>query len=138
MLAAERMAHGAIEHWKFVAPALTAPKTKEECERLITVLDEVLDYGGADEDSPLSILAERIGELIEGYETEQDPIPDARPEDVLRFLMDQHDLKQADLPEVGAQSVVSAVLSGKRHLNIRQVAALSARFGIPADVLIER
>ena len=138
MLAAERMAHGAIAHWKFVAPALTAPQTKEECERLITVLDQVLDTGGADEDSPLSILAERIGELIEGYESEHDPILDARPADVLRFLMDQHGLKQADLPEVGAQSVVSAVLSGKRQLNIRQVAALSARFGTPADVFIAR
>ena len=86
----------------------------------------------------MMLAAERFGKLIEGYETEHDPIPDARPADVSRFLMDQHGLKQADLPEVGAQSVVSAVPSGKRHLNIRQVASLSARFGIPADVFIER
>ena len=44
--------------------------------------------------------------------------------------MEQHDLRQADLPEVGSQGVVSEVLSGKRKLNIRQVRALAARFGV--------
>ena len=33
----------------------------------------------------------------------------------LRELMNQHGLTQKDLPEIGAQSVVSAVLSGKRR-----------------------
>ena len=54
----------------------------------------------------------------------------------LAFLMDQHDLRQCDLPEVGAQSVVSAVLAGKRALNLRQTAALARRFGVPVDALI--
>ena len=103
----------------------------------MTVLDEVLDAGGSEETSPLAILAERIGDLIEGYEKEHYPIPDANPADVLRFLMDQHDLKQAEIPEIGAQSVVSAVLSGKRQLNLRQVSALSRRFGVSADVFME-
>ncbi len=55
---------------------------------------------------------------------------------VLRFLMGQHGLKQADLPEIGAQSVVSAILNGKRQLNLRQVSALSKRFGVSAEVFI--
>jgi HTH-type transcriptional regulator/antitoxin HigA len=50
--------------------------------------------------------------------------------------MDQHDLRQCDLPEVGAQSVVSAVLAGKRGLNLRQTAAPARRFGVPVDALI--
>jgi len=51
--------------------------------------------------------------------------------------MEQHRLKQADLPEIGAQSVVSDVLSRKRRLNVRQVSALLRRFGVSADVFIE-
>ena len=45
--------------------------------------------------------------------------------------------KQSDLPEVGPQSVVSEVLSGKRKLNVRQVSALAKRFRLPADVFIQ-
>ncbi len=44
-------------------------------------------------------------------------------------------LRQRDLPEVGAQSVVSAVLAGKRAPNLRQTAALARRFGVPVDTL---
>jgi HTH-type transcriptional regulator/antitoxin HigA len=47
--------------------------------------------------------------------------------------MEQHGLRQCDLPEVGAQSVVSAVLAGKRELNLRQTQALARRFAVPMD-----
>jgi HTH-type transcriptional regulator/antitoxin HigA len=40
------------------------------------------------------------------------------------------------LPEVGAQSVVSEVLSGKRALNLRQTQALAKRFCVPMDALV--
>lgn len=49
--------------------------------------------------------------------------------------MEQHGLRQSDLPELGPQSVVSAVLSGKRALNLRQVKALAARFHVPMEAL---
>jgi len=78
-----------------------------------------------------------VGDLIEAYESQRHSVPDASPVDVLVFLMEQHGLKQADLPEIGAQSVVSDVLGGKRLLNLRQVSALSKRFGISADAFIE-
>jgi len=49
--------------------------------------------------------------------------------------MEQHGLRQCDLPEVGAQSVVSAVLAGKRSLNLRQARALAQRFQVPIEAL---
>ena len=39
------------------------------------------------------------------------------------------------LPEMGVQSVVSAVLSGKPSLNLRQTQALARRFGVPMEAL---
>jgi HTH-type transcriptional regulator / antitoxin HigA len=48
--------------------------------------------------------------------------------------MKEHGLSQADLPEVGNQSVISMLLSGARNLNIRQIRALSKRFAVPATV----
>ncbi|MDT4865489.1 Antitoxin HigA [compost metagenome] len=50
--------------------------------------------------------------------------------------MQEHGLNQSDLPEIGAQSVVSEILKGKRQLNIRHIRALAARFGVPAEVFV--
>ncbi len=50
--------------------------------------------------------------------------------------MDQHGLKQSDLPEVGSQGVVSEILNGGRELNVRQIKALSSRFGVPAAAFL--
>lgn len=133
---AKDVATETVEHWKQLAPALTAPQSEGDHGHLVAVLDEILDTGGADETSTLATLAERIGELVEVYETERHPIPDVSPAEVLVFLMEQNGLKLEDLPEIGAPSVVSAVLNGKRELDIRQVATLSKRFGVPADVFI--
>ena len=52
------------------------------------------------------------------------------------FLMEQHELKQGDLPEIGSQGVVSEILAGKRELNVRQVRALSKRFGVSAATFV--
>ena len=44
--------------------------------------------------------------------------------------MDEHELTQSDLPEVGSQGVVSEILNGKRELNVRQVRALARKFKV--------
>ncbi len=54
----------------------------------------------------------------------------------LKYLMEQHGLKQTDLSEIGSQGVVSQILTGKRELNIRQVRALSKRFGVSAATFV--
>ena len=50
--------------------------------------------------------------------------------------MEEHDLTQSDLPEVGSQGVVSEILGGKRALNVRQIRALSERFGVSPAVSV--
>lgn len=127
----------AIEHWPQVAPLLTTPRTKAEFERLVEALDEVLDAGGADERNPLASLADHLGSLIADYESSRRPMREMPVKRFLRELMKQHGLKQADLAEIGTQSVVSEVLNGKRKLNLRQVSALARRFQLPADAFIQ-
>ena len=71
------------------------------------------------------------------YEQAHHTTPDAAPHEVLRFLMNQHDLKQRDLQlEIGGQSVVSHILNGTRPINARQAKALAARFGVSAAAFI--
>jgi HTH-type transcriptional regulator/antitoxin HigA len=75
--------------------------------------------------------------LIEDYERARWPRAAPTLPDLLAYLMDQHGLSRADLmPLFGTASRVSEVLNGKRGLSLAMVRRLSARFHIPADLLI--
>jgi HTH-type transcriptional regulator/antitoxin HigA len=124
------------EHWQFVSPLLRKPKTEDDYDMLVQALDELLDLVGEDESHPLMSLVDIIGEWIEAWDHEHRPMPKASGVDVLRYLMREHGLSQSDLPGVGAQSVVSEVLSGKRQLNLRQIRWLAERFGVSVETFI--
>lgn len=73
--------------------------------------------------------------LIERYEETNYALPKASPADVLRFLLSQHGLRQRDLADdLGGESVVSEVLSGKRRLNAAHIEQLSKRFHVSPAV----
>ena len=86
--------------------------------------------------TPLQVEAiELLTLLIERYEEEHFSIPQASPADVLRFLLERHGLKQRDLAgDLGGESVVSEVLSGKRKLNATHIEQLSKRFRVSPAV----
>ncbi|HLD67620.1 MAG TPA: transcriptional regulator [Pseudomonas sp.] len=124
----------ASEHWRYVAPLLAKPGNEDDYDALVNALDELLGMVGEDEDHPLASLAVHMGDLIEAYDEARRPLPAVGGIEVLRYLMQEHGLSQADLPEVGAQSVLSEILGGKRQLNVRQIRALATRFGVSAEV----
>ena len=126
----------AMKAWARVAPLLTPARNRADYVRLVEALDTVLDAGGTDQKHPLAGLADALGKLIAEYERVRVPLREMPVPDFLRELMRLHGLKQSDLPEIGPQSVVSAVLNGRRQRNVRQIAALRARFHLPADVLL--
>jgi len=73
--------------------------------------------------------------LIDRYEQDHYPIPEAEPADVLRFLLEKNGLTQRDIArELGSESTVSLVLSGKRQLNRDHIARLSRRFNVSPAV----
>ncbi|WP_245442901.1 hypothetical protein [Methylobacterium terrae] len=89
------------EHWSYFAPLLTKPTTDEAYQRLVEQLDEVLALAGEDEDHSLSLLASRMGDLIEAYDEERRPLPMASGAEVLRAVMQERGLGQSDLPKSG-------------------------------------
>jgi HTH-type transcriptional regulator / antitoxin HigA len=94
-----------------------------------------LDQRSAKLTSAEKELAELLTLLIEDFESKHYELPRVKPLDVLRFLMEQHDLKQKDLVDVfGTPSIVSEVLSGKRKLNKEHIARLRERFHVSLDV----
>jgi len=102
----------------------------------LAFVEECFERFGSDERHPVFALVDVVADRIRDYEDRVHPWPDtSTPATVLASLMEEHGLKQSDLPEIGAQSVVSAVLAGKRQLNLRQVKALAKRFSVPLEVL---
>jgi HTH-type transcriptional regulator/antitoxin HigA len=109
---------------------------KAQYERLLACVEALMEAYDDRAGNPLGGLLLLLAERIREYEDRVRPWPDtATPASLLAFLMEQHGLRQSDLPEVGSQSVVSAVLSGKRDLNLRQIKALAARFHVPMEAL---
>ena len=123
--------------WAKLANVLAMPRSEIDYQQRLTLLNELLDEVGDDENHPLIDLVDTLGTLIEAYEEEHYPIPQTTPASVLRFLMEEHDLKQSDLKlEIGSQGVVSEILNGKRQLNTRQIKGLSKRFHVSPAVFL--
>ncbi|MBA3874698.1 MAG: hypothetical protein H0X30_36685 [Anaerolineae bacterium] len=59
--------------WPSIAQILYFPHTEAEYDRLVAVLDQLIDEVGEDEAHPLASLMEVIGVLIEKYEDEHVP-----------------------------------------------------------------
>ena len=120
------------------ALGLTGPiRDEAHYEAQLGFVEECFDTFGADENHPVFGLVAIVGERIRGYESRQHPWPDnSSPASIVAWLMEQYELEQKDLPEIGPQPVVSAILAGKRKLNLRQIKALAARFNLPLAALI--
>ncbi len=122
--------------WPLIDNVLALPHKEEEYQKLVALLDEVIDIVGEDESHPLASLMETLGTLVESYEMQNIPEISSNPIQTLHSLMEEHNVKQSDLPEIGTQGVVSDILSGKRKLNVRQIRALSKRFNVSTAVFI--
>jgi len=101
---------------------LTHPE--KHYRKMVKRADLLSDVIGSSKKHPLLNLFELTSELIRAYDLERFDVPDTKPWELLSFLMEEHGLKQSDLPELGNQSVVSQILSGTRDLNVRQINSL--------------
>jgi HTH-type transcriptional regulator/antitoxin HigA len=69
--------------WSSLAGKVFVPHSEEEYDRLIALLDSLVDEVGEDESHPLASLMEVVGVLIEKYEDEHIPVlTEALPGDV--------------------------------------------------------
>jgi HTH-type transcriptional regulator/antitoxin HigA len=104
---------------------------------MVGLMNKLVDEIGDRETHPLMGLLDIVSFFVRDYEERNIEIPNAEPPAVLRFLMEQHSLRQADLAGIfGSQSNVSEVLNGKREINARQARALAERFSVSPAVFI--
>ena len=121
-------------------------QTEPEYVLSVKVMQELLKFANkheaecsGDKDyAELIKFIKALGTLIGDYE--RTAYPDwvkrtTKGHEALAFLMEQGGLKQSDLSkELGGQSVVSSILSGRRFLNLKQIKALAKRFGVSPAV----
>lgn len=111
---------------------------EQELTRLTEEVDRLMTKGiklglSPEEGSLLQLLAR----LIEDYEDEHYPIEDAPPHEVLKFIMEQRDLKQSDLLDIfGSSGIASEVVNGKRSISKTQAKKLAERFKVSVELFI--
>lgn len=102
-------------------------KSPKDYEKALNSMETVFD----ETKGHLADYAETLTILIEHYEEAHFPIKEASGLDILKFLMDQNDLKQKDLVGLlGGKSAVSDILNGKRPLNLKHIRNLSEKFNV--------
>jgi HTH-type transcriptional regulator/antitoxin HigA len=90
---------------------------------------------GSVESDELDVLAT----LIEAYERKHFPIDMPDPVEAIKFRLEQEGKDyRALIGVIGQRTRVYEVLRGKRSLSLNMIRELHDKFGIPANVLIQR
>lgn len=113
-------------------------QSEEEFDRLaaeLEALDAIEEVRELDaEERELQAL---LAHLCTEYEDRTVPPPASTPLDVLRFLMQQNELRPVDLTDVfGSRSVTSQVLNGKREMSKEHARRLAHRFRLSVEAFI--
>jgi HTH-type transcriptional regulator / antitoxin HigA len=125
-----------IKVWPTVSKVISTLRTEEQYNKAVKRLDQLIDKVSEKPNDTLDSLIDILGTLIEDYENKYVPEPVGDPISSLKHFMEEHNLKQSDLSEIGSQGVVSEILNGKRQLNIAQIKALSKRFNVSPAVFV--
>ena len=125
-----------IKVWPVVSKVLSTFETEQQYNKAVGWLDELIDKVSENEAPLIESLIDTLGTLVKDYEDRNIPAPNANPIDCLKFLMEEHNLKPSNLPEMGNQEVVSDILSNKKPLTVKQIKVLSERFNVSPAVFV--
>jgi HTH-type transcriptional regulator/antitoxin HigA len=111
-------------------------ENEEELERAEEIIDRLLSKGenlSPEEEKLLDL----ISDLVEKYEEEHYPFPEATPNEILKFLMEDRGLKQKDLLSIfGSTGIASEVVNGKRSISKAQAKKLAEFFKVSVELFI--
>jgi HTH-type transcriptional regulator/antitoxin HigA len=90
-----------------------------------------------DESTELNEYLDVLALLIEEYEEKKFPIPEADPVDIIKYLMEEKNIKQVQLTKAfGSQSIVSEVLNRKRGLTLKYIYNIANIFNVKPQVFV--
>ena len=118
-----------------ISSLIHIPQNDEEYKEMTDILFKLARKVDDNKDHPLFPAMELLTLSIEHYDNEHFQIAEAAGVSILKYFMEEFDLKQKDLQnELGTQGVVSEILHGKRKLNRNQIERLSERFFVSPAV----
>jgi len=82
---------------------------------------------------------EVLSDLIEAYDDEHFAmeLPDADPVDVLKFLMEENEMRSADLGNLlGSKGLASDILHGQRQMSKAVIVKLATRFSVEPSLFL--
>lgn len=116
-----------------VAP--TAIDTEEEYERILNLVEQLTFKKNRTKEE--QALYKLLVILIEAYETENYPMDQSSPHEILQHIMEASGTRQADLVGIiGSSGVVSEVVNGKRSISKEQAKALGKYFKVSPSLFI--
>jgi HTH-type transcriptional regulator/antitoxin HigA len=126
-----------VAYGRLLAAELPKPiQNDREFDRAVERLEE-LDFAKRKLTQEEKALREILAALIEVYDDEHYQLPEQPPCEIVKHLMEQRGLKQADLvPLLGSRAQVSDLVNGKRGISKAQVKKLAEYFGVSADLFL--
>ena len=115
---------------------VTSVHTEGDYAQARATIDALLEEIGDNQSHPLADVLDYLADQVKAYEDENFQIPEAEPREVLRFLMEQHGLKQEDLGDCAPQSRISDILNNKRSISKEIAKRLAHRFSVRADLFL--
>ncbi len=136
MTIVEQEIYETIKIWPKVSKIVSTINTDTQYKKAVKILDRLIDKVSNKHNPKIESLIDTLGTLVKDYEDRTVAEPEGDPVACLKYLMEEHNLKQSDLPELGSQGVVSEILNEKRQLNISHIRKLSKRFKVSPAVFI--
>lgn len=115
------------------------PRNERDYKRLAKILDKLIDLVKENEQHPLAVAMQIIGNNLEQYDDETHAAIGEGLSDVekVSHLMSTYDLTQTDLASIfGGQANVSKFLHGERKLSKKHIQGLKQYFQISADYFL--
>ncbi len=117
-------------------PINSVLKTENEYQQALKEIESLMN--NAEPNTAEGNRYELLCLLVGDYEDKHFPIDDPDPIEMIKFRMDQLNLKSKDLGEIiGYKQRASEVLSRKRRLTLSMIRKIHAALGIPIDVLVK-
>lgn len=110
-------------------------ETEEEYERILKLVEKLTFQKNRTNEE--QILHKLLVVLIEAYETENYPMEQSTPDEILKHIMEASGTLQTDLVGIiGSNSVVSEIVNGKRSISKAQAKALGEYFKVSPSLFI--
>jgi len=108
--------------------------SKKEHARLLGEIDALMQEDERKLSRAKHTMLELLVELVRDYEQAKFPMKKSTPAEMLEFLMEENELKAADLPLPASR--VSEILTGKRDVSKAQAVALGEFFRVSPALFI--